>query len=42
MLSAMNRYAEFVSARASRDERVVLHKWLEQFFDAERKKYAGN
>ena len=42
MLSVTRRYAEFVSARASQDERVVLHKWLKQFLDAERRRYAGN
>ena len=41
LLDAMKRYSEFVSARASQDERVVLHKWLEQFLDAEQRKYVG-
>jgi hypothetical protein len=41
LLDVMKRYSEFVSARASQDERVVLHKWLEQFLDAEQRKYVG-
>ena len=38
MLEAMGRFARFVAARAEREDRVVIHKWVERFFNEERRK----
>ena len=38
MVAAMSRYGAFVAARADANDRIILHKWLERFWNEERRK----
>ncbi len=40
MLDTLERFAEFVGARADAEECAVLYKWTEKFLDEQRRKYS--
>ncbi|MGD1001867.1 MAG: hypothetical protein ABSA67_14325 [Candidatus Brocadiia bacterium] len=40
MLDTLERFAQFVGARAESEECAVLYKWTEQFLDEQRRKHS--